>query len=300
LTKRRDNVLAAPATISHGYTMASPDRFLLAAVMGWPIAQSRSPMLHNFWFAQHGLAGSYVPMAVPPERLEAALRALPALNFSGCNLTIPLKQDAMRIVDEVDITAKRIGAMSCVVVRADGSLSGSNNDWYGFTHNILEFVPDWRADAGPIAVIGAGGGSRAVVYGLMERGAREIRLCNRTHARAQTLAKEFGGPITVLPWEQRHDAIEGVAMLVNATSQGMIGQAALDLRLDKLPKSALVNDIIYIPRETPLIAAARERGNRTVTGLGMLLHQGIPAWKAWFGIEPKVTTELRAKIEATL
>ena len=280
--------------------MASPDRFLLAAVMGWPISQSRSPALHNFWFAQHGLAGSYVPLAVPPERLEAALRALPALNFSGCNLTIPLKQNAMKIVDEVDITAKRIGAISCVVVRKDGSLSGSNNDWYGFTHNVLDFVPDWRADAGPVAVMGAGGGARAVVYGLMERGAKEIRLCNRTLARAQALAKEFGGPIDVLPWEQRHDAIDGVAMLVNATSQGMIGQAALDLRLDKLPKGALVNDIIYIPRETPLIEAARNRGNRTVTGLGMLLHQGIPAWKAWFGIEPKVTAELRAKIEATL
>ena len=280
--------------------MASPDRFLLAAVMGWPISQSRSPMLHNFWFAQHGLQGSYVPMAIPPHRLEAALRALPALNFSGCNLTIPLKQDAMRIVDEVDITARKIGAISCVTVRNDGSLSGSNNDWYGFTHNILEFVPDWRAELGPVAVMGAGGGARAVVYGLMERGAREIRLCSRTLTRAQILAKEFGGPITVLPWDARHDALDGCAMLVNATSQGMIGQAALDLRLDKLPKSALVNDIIYIPRETPLLAAARERGNRTVTGLGMLLHQGVPAWKAWFGIEPKVTAELRAKIEATL
>jgi shikimate dehydrogenase len=280
--------------------MASTDRFLLAAVMGWPISQSRSPALHNFWFTQHGLSGSYVPLAVPPERLEAALRALPALNFAGCNLTIPLKQNAMKIVDEVDVTAKKIGAMSCVVVRPDGSLAGSNNDWYGFTHNILEFVPDWRADAGPVAVMGAGGGARAVVYGLMERGAREIRLCNRTLARAQTLAKEFGGPIEVVPWEQRHDAIDGVAMLVNATSQGMIGQAALDLRLDKLPAAALVNDIIYIPRETPLIVAARIRGNRTVTGLGMLLHQGIPAWQAWFGIAPKVTAELRARIEATL
>jgi shikimate dehydrogenase len=280
--------------------MASPDRFLLAAVMGWPISQSRSPMLHNYWFEMHGLTGCYVPLAIPPERLEAALRALPALNFSGCNLTIPLKQDAMRIVDEVDITAKRIGAISCVVVRPDRSLAGFNNDWFGFVHNILELVPDWRAEAGPVAVMGAGGGARAVVYGLLERGAREIRLCNRTLARAQTQAKEIGGPITVLPWEQRHDAIEGTAMLVNATSQGMVGQAALDLRLDKLPRGALVNDIIYIPRETPLIAAARQRGNRTVTGLGMLLHQGIPAWQAWFGIEPKVTSELRARIEATL
>jgi shikimate dehydrogenase len=280
--------------------MASPDRFHLAAVMGWPISQSRSPLLHNFWFAQHGLRGSYVPLAIPPDRLEAALRALPALNFSGCNLTIPLKQAAMRIVDEVDVTARKIGAISCVVVRNDGSLSGSNNDWYGFTHNILEFVPDWRAELGPVAVMGAGGGARAVIYGLLERGAREIRLCNRTLTRAQTLAKELGGPITVLPWDSRQDALDGCAMLVNATSQGMIGQAALDLKLDKLPTSALVNDIIYIPRETPLLAAARARGNRTVTGLGMLLHQGIPAWKAWFGIEPKVTAELREKIEATL
>jgi shikimate dehydrogenase len=287
-------------SFSEEHSMASSDRFLLAAVMGWPISQSRSPMLHNFWFAQHGLNGSYVPLAIPPERLQAALRALPALNFSGCNLTIPLKQDAMKIVDEIDITARKIGAISCVTVRPNGTLAGSNNDWYGFVHNILELVPDWRADAGPVAVMGAGGGARAVVYGLIERGARQIRLCNRTQARAQTLAREFGGPIHVLPWEERHDALSGVAMLVNATSQGMIGQAPLDLRLDKLPKSALVNDIIYIPRETPLVAAARARGNRTVTGLGMLLHQGIPAWKAWFGIEPKVTAELRAKIEATL
>jgi shikimate dehydrogenase len=144
--------------------MGSSDRFLLAAVMGWPIHQSRSPMLHNFWFAQHGLQGSYVPLAIAPERLEKALRALPSLNFAGCNLTIPLKQDAMKIVDEVDITAKKIGAMSCVVVRPDGSLSGSNNDWYGFVHNILEFIPDWSPAAGPVAVMGAGGGSRAVVW----------------------------------------------------------------------------------------------------------------------------------------
>jgi shikimate dehydrogenase len=280
--------------------MPPSDRFLLAAVMGWPIAQTRSPMLHNYWFEKHGLAGAYVPIAVPPQRLEAALRALPSLNFSGCNLTIPLKQEAMRIVDECDVTAKTIGAISCVVVRPDDSLAGTNNDWFGFIHNILEFVPDWQADARPVAVMGAGGGARAVVYGLLQRGAREIRLCNRTLARAEILAREFGGPIEVLPWNARHDAIEGVAMLVNATSQGMVGQAPLDLRLDKLPRGALVNDIIYIPRETPLIEAARARGHRTVTGLGMLLHQGIPAWKAWFGIEPKVTSELRARIEATL
>jgi shikimate dehydrogenase len=280
--------------------MAEQNRFLLAAVMGWPISQSRSPMLHNYWFEKHGLAGSYVPLAIRPEGLKDALRALPSLLYAGCNLTIPHKQEAFKIVDEADDTAKKIGAISCVIVRPDGSLAGTNNDHYGFVHNILDFVPDWRADAGPVAVMGAGGGARAVIYGLMHRGAREIRLCNRTQARAETLARAFGGPITVVPWTERHNCLDGCAMLANATSQGMIGQLPLDLELDKLPKSALVADIIYIPRETPLIEAARERGHRTVTGLGMLLHQGIPAWKAWFGIEPKVTAELRAKIEATL
>jgi shikimate dehydrogenase len=280
--------------------MASPDRFLLAAVMGWPISQSRSPALHNFWFAQHGLAGSYVPLAVPPERLEAALRSLPALNFAGCNLTIPLKQDAMKIVDEVDITAKRIGAISCVVVRKDGSLSGSNNDWYGFTHNVLDFVPDWRADAGPVAVMGAGGGARAVVYSLLDRGAREIRVANRTRARAETLAHEFGSAVVPIDWDDRHRALDGAAMLVNTTSQGMVGQPPLDLDLATLPPGALVADIVYIPLETPLLAAARRRGNRTVDGLGMLLHQACIAWQLWFGLDPAVTPELRATIEATL
>ncbi len=280
--------------------MPAPDRFLLAAVMGWPISQSRSPMLHNYWFEKHKLAGSYVPLAVEPAGLRAALRALPSLLFSGCNLTIPHKQEAFKIVDEVDITAKKIGAISCVIVRPDGSLSGTNNDWYGFVHNILDFVPGWNASAGPAAVMGAGGGARAVVYGLLERGATEIRLCNRTHARAKTLAAELGGPIKVFPWEERHDVIDGCAVLANATNQGMIGQNALDLRLDKLPKQAFVCDIIYNPRETPLIEAAKRRGHRTVTGLGMLLHQGIPAWKAWFGVAPEVTAELRARIEATL
>jgi shikimate dehydrogenase len=280
--------------------MAHPDRFLLAGVMGWPVMHSRSPKLHNYWFEKYRLAGTYVPLAVKPEGLRAALRALPALCFSGCNLTIPHKQAAMTIVDEVDAVGQRIGAISCVTVRPDGSLLGSNNDWYGFVHNILQEYPGWRADAGPVVVIGAGGGARAVVYGLAERGAREIRLVNRTLERAQQLARDFGGPIKALPWHERHAALDGAAMLVNATSQGMVGNPPLDLDLARLPNSALVADIVYIPRATPLLAAARARGNRTINGLGMLLHQGRPAWQAWFGIEPEVTPELRALIEATI
>jgi shikimate dehydrogenase len=280
--------------------MKHSDRFLLAGVMGWPVMHSRSPMLHNYWFKQHGLAGTYVPLAIKAEGLAAALRALQPLGFAGCNLTIPHKQQAMSIVDEVDTVAKRIGAISCVVVRADGSLAGSNNDCYGFNHSLKQERPGWRADAGPVTVIGAGGGSRAVCYGLAQEGAKEIRLVNRTLERAKGVADEFGGPIRALPWEQRHDALEGAAMVVNTTSNGMVGQPALDLRLDRLPKSALAADIIYIPFETPFLAAARKRGNPTVNGLGMLLHQARPAWKAWFGVEPEVTPELRAMVEKTI
>jgi shikimate dehydrogenase len=280
--------------------MARSDRFLLAGVMGWPVMHSRSPMLHNYWFERHDLAGTYVPLAIPPEGLASALRALHPLGFSGCNLTIPHKQQAMKIVDEVDGLAKKVGAISCVVVRRDGSLAGTNNDCYGFTESIRQEQPGWRADAGPIVVVGAGGGSRAVCYALAQAGAREIRLLNRTLERASEIAAEFGGPIRALPWEQRHDALAGATMVVNTTSQGMVGQSTLDLHLDALPKSAVAVDIVYIPLETPFLAAARRRGNRTVNGLGMLLHQARPAWKAWFGIEPEVTAELRVLVEKTI
>jgi shikimate dehydrogenase len=268
--------------------------------MGSPIAHSRSPLLHNYWFRQHGLAGNYVTQEVKPEGLAAALRALPARGYAGCNLTIPLKQEAMKIIDEVDEVAKRIGAISCVIVRPDGKLAGTNNDWYGFIEGLRQAQPGWRADGGPVVVIGAGGGARAVCYGLMQEGAREIRLVNRTYARARTLAEEFGKPIEALHWEQRDDCLEGAATVVNATSQGMTGQPALDVRLDRLGKDALAVDIVYSPLETPFLAAARKRGNRTVNGLGMLLHQGRPAWKAWFGIDTQVTAELRELLERSL
>ena len=279
--------------------MTHPDRFLLAGVMGYPVMHSRSPKLHNYWLAKYGLTGTYVPLAIKAEHLRAALRALPALGFSGCNLTIPHKEAALAIVDKVDPLARRIGAVNCVVVAADGSLMGQNHDAFGYIESVREAQPAWRADAGPIVVIGAGGGARAVLVSLIDQGSREIRLVNRTPARAKALAGELGGPITALGWEQREVALEGAAMLVNATNQGMVGEPPLDLALDALPVSALVADIIYIPRETALLAAARKRGNPTVNGLGMLLHQARPAFQAWFGIMPEVTPELRAMIEAT-
>ena len=280
--------------------MADPDRFLLAGVMGWPVTHSRSPLLHNYWFQQHHLAGTYVPLAIPPTGLKAALRALHPLGFAGCNLTLPHKQEAMKCVDEVDTVAKKIGAISCVMVRPEGSLAGTNNDCYGFIQSIRQEQPGWRADGGPSVVVGAGGGARAVCYALAEAGAESIRLVNRTFDRANKIAEDFGGPIKALPWEQRHDALEDAAMVVNTTSQGMLGQNALDLRLDKLPPRALAVDIIYIPLETPFLRGALERGNPTINGLGMLLHQGRPAWRAWFGIEPEVTAELRAVMEKSI
>ncbi|NOT25707.1 MAG: shikimate dehydrogenase [Acidobacteria bacterium] len=276
------------------------EHFALAGVMGWPVSHSRSPILHNFLMREHGLTGAYVPLAVKPDHLEIALRALAPLGFSGCNITIPHKEHALAIVDAAEPVARRIGAVSCITVRHDGSLLGTNNDAYGFIHNLQQQQPSWRGDAGPVAVIGAGGGARAIVYALATHGTTEIRVINRTFARAELLSRESGAPITPIPWEERHRAVEGVTMLVNTTSQGMVGQPSLDLSLATLPVDAIVCDIVYVPLQTPLLEAARHRGNPTVDGLGMLLHQARPAWKSWFGIDPEITPALRAALEATL
>jgi shikimate dehydrogenase len=280
--------------------MSTSDRFLLSGVMGWPVMHSRSPKIHNYWFAEFGLAGTYVPLAIRPEGLRAALRSLSPLGFAGCNLTIPHKEAALDIVDQVEPLARRIGAINLVVVSPDGSLYGRNTDGFCYVESILQAAPGWRADAGPIAIIGAGGGARAVLASLADHGATDIRLINRSAERAKALQWEFGAPIKAVAWDDRHEALAGAGMLVNTTNQGMAGQPPLDIALDKLPTSALVSDIVYVPRETPLLAAARQRGNRTVNGLGMLLHQARPAFHAWFGVMPQVTAELRAMIEATI
>ena len=280
--------------------MAEGSKYGLAGVMGWPVGHSRSPMLHGYWLQKYGLPGAYVLLPVQPDRLPAALRGLSALGFAGCNVTIPHKVAAMGLVDRVDPVARRIGAINTIVVEADGTLSGYNNDGFGYVQSLRDAQADWRADAGPVLVLGAGGAARAIVASLIDAGARDVRICNRTPARAEAIAKAIGGPITVLPWEQRHQAIGDVALLVNTTSQGMSGQPPLDLDLAALAPETLVSDAIYIPLETPLLAAARARGNRTVNGLGMLLNQARPAFKAWFGVMPEITPELRRMLEATI
>jgi shikimate dehydrogenase len=265
----------------------------LAGVMGWPVGHSRSPRLHGYWLAEHGIDGAYVPLPVRPEHFERALRALPVLGFRGANVTLPHKEAALALADRVTPEAKRIGAANTLVIDDRGLIEARNSDAYGFIENLREGAPGWRAQKGPAVVIGAGGASRAVLVALADAGVPEIRLLNRTAHRAEALAAGLGGPIRVISWSDRGKALEGAGLLVNATTQGMAGEPALDLALDRLPSDAVVNDIVYVPLETPLLATARRRGNPVVDGLGMLLHQARPGFAAWFGVEPKVTPGLR-------
>ena len=264
----------------------------LAGVMGWPVSHSRSPRLHGHWLERYGIDGAYVPLAVRPERVCDAVRALPILGFAGCNLTVPHKELVLPALDRVDPLARRIGAVNTVVVAADGGLEGSNTDAFGFIESLREGAPEWRASGGPATIVGAGGAVRAIVVALQDAGAGEIRIVNRTRARADALAADLGS-VVVVDWADRARALDGVSLLVNGTTQGMAGEPPLDLDLSHLPAAAVVSDIVYVPLVTPLLAAAAARGNRTVDGLGMLLHQARPGFERWFGRAPEVTGELR-------
>jgi shikimate dehydrogenase len=265
----------------------------LAGVMGWPVGHSRSPRLHGFWLRSYGIDGAYLPLPVKPENLEKALRALPLLGFSGCNLTIPHKEAALGLCDRLDSLAERVGAVNMVTVEPDGSLFGSNSDGYGFIENLRQGAPDWRPEAGPVCLLGAGGAARALIVGLLDAGVPAIRLCNRSFHRAESLAEIFGPRVEAIEWEVRGAALEGASLLANATSLGMTGQPPLEIDLSPLPQGALVTDIVYSPLETPLLTAARACGLSAVDGLGMLLHQARPAFAAWFGQDPEVTQALR-------
>lgn len=272
----------------------------LAGIMGWPVAHSRSPALHGYWLQKYGIDGAYVPMAVKPEDLRRALQALPLLGFAGCNLTIPHKEEALRAVDSYAPSAKRAGGVNTVTIDARGNIAGASTDGYGFIAALRAGVPGFDPSQAPTVVLGAGGAARAIVAALLDEGAREVRLVNRTPERAAKLAKELGGEVRGIAWEKRAEALAGAGLLVNATSLGMEGQPGLDLPLDALPTAAAVNDIVYVPLETPLLAAARARGNRCVDGLGMLLHQAAPGFEAWFGVKPAIDDGLRQTVLATL
>jgi len=279
--------------------MADQNTFGIAGVMGWPVAHSRSPVIHNHWLAHYGIAGRYLLFAVPPEKLEAAVRGIAALGLRGCNVTTPHKQAIFPFLDRVDDLARRIGAVNTVVVEKDGTLSGFNNDGNGFIQSLRDADPSWRPDSGPIAVLGAGGASRALVASLAAQGATEIRLLNRTPEKSEEIADAVGPVVKVLPWEQRSEALDGVALLANATSLGSTGKPPVEIALDRLPKGALVGDLIYVPPETPLLESARLRGNITVNGMGLLLNQARPAFNARFGVMPEITLALRQAIAAT-
>ncbi|WP_341914009.1 shikimate dehydrogenase [Ferrovibrio terrae] len=271
-----------------------------AGVIGWPVDHSRSPKLHGFWLQQHGLSGRYDKLPVPPEDLAAFMADLPKEpGFRGINVTIPHKVAALPYLAQVDPVAQRIGAVNTITVQPDGSLHGSNTDAFGFLESLKADAPGgWSPAAGPAAVLGAGGAARAIIVALLDAGTPEIRLLNRSRDKADALAAEFGSRIAPADWEARAEALGGAGLLVNTTSLGMAGQPPLDLALDDLPATALVNDIVYSPLETDLLARARARGNPVVDGLGMLLHQGRPGFEAWFGVAPAVTPELRAAVLA--
>jgi len=268
----------------------------IAGVMGWPIAHSRSPLIHGHWLERYAIDGAYVPFGVRPEDGAAALRALPKLGFAGTNVTLPHKVTAFETVDVRDAAATAIGAVNTVVVQPDGSLAGSNTDAPGLLAHLQAAAPTWRAGAEPAAVLGAGGSTRAALFALLEAGVPEIRLANRTREKAEALAAAFGPKVTAVDWAERSEMLAGCGLLANTTSLGMAGQPPLDIALEDMPEGAVVYDIVYVPLETPLLAAARARGLGVVDGLGMLLHQAVPGFAAWFGRTPEVDADLRAVV----
>jgi shikimate dehydrogenase len=297
--------------------MAPPDLAALSAeaagrpfafIVGWPVAHSRSPALHGFWLRQHRINGHYGRLAVEPG--GAALRA--TFEFirrtpraRGCNLTMPHKLDALKLVDSVTPEATRIGAVNTVVKRSDGTLEGRNTDAFGFMAALRAGAPAWRPAAAPAVVLGAGGAARAVVASLVDAGVPEVRLVNRTRATAIDLAATFtpndGRRIAVDDWSRRGAALAEAGLLVNTTSLGMEHQPPLELDLLALPPSAVVNDLVYVPLRTALLRQAAGRGNPTVDGLDMLLHQGRPGFAAWFGGPmPEVTPVQRHAVAADL
>ncbi len=267
---------------------------ILAGILGWPVAHSRSPRLHGYWLERHGIDGGYVPLPVRPEDFTAAVRGLMAAGFAGANVTIPHKLAALAVCDAVDPSAARAGAVNTLVFRG-GRVHGSNTDGHGFVANLRAQGVE---PGGPALILGAGGSARAIAAALLDAGAR-VTVCGRTRPRAEALAADLPG-LAVLDWPDRDDALGDQALVVNTTPLGMGSNATLSLDLERAPDGLSVADIVYVPLETPLLKAARARGLRAVDGLGMLLHQAVPGFAAWFGIVPVVDEDLRRFVAADL
>ncbi len=268
-------------------------------VIGHPILHSKSPLIHNYWIKEHGLDGSYKAVDVACENLESGIRDLVEKNYRGFNVTIPHKESVMNLCDDVDETAQQIGAVNTVVIEG-GRLKGSNTDAFGFIENIRSHAPEFSFAAGSVVVLGSGGAAKAVVHGLLEHGAPEIFLVNRTKEKALILAESCLAPdkVSIIDWDERSKILEGAAMLVNTTSLGMDGQAALSIDLALLPRDALVTDIVYAPLHTELLKVAKNNGHKIITGIGMLLHQARPAFNAWYGVMPEVSAELEKMVQS--
>ncbi|MEZ5840338.1 MAG: shikimate dehydrogenase [Hyphomicrobiales bacterium] len=268
-----------------------------AFVIGWPIRHSRSPVIHGHWLKHYGIAGSYEAVAVKPEELAGFLRDLAANGYVGGNVTVPHKEAAFAAAERTDDIARSLAAANTLWLE-DGRLAASNTDGYGFLANLDAGAPGWDAAKGKAVVLGAGGAARAVVHGLVGRGFPTVAIVNRTLSRIDDFKDRFGPAVEAVSWENRSEVLAGATILVNTTSLGMAGEPDLDIDLAALPTAALVTDIVYVPLETGLLRAARERGNPAVDGLGMLLHQAVPGFERWFGVRPDVTPELRAKVLA--
>lgn len=267
----------------------------LAGVLGWPIGHSLSPRLHGHWLVRYGIAGYYVPIALPPEDFAAGLASLPRLGFRGVNVTIPHKEAALALADVATSRAKAVGAANTLSFR-EGRIEADNTDGYGFIANLRQEAPDWRAEAGPALVLGAGGSARAIVEALAAEGAPEIRIANRTRTRAEGLRAHFGGRTMVVDWSEAEAAAADAATIINTTSLGMGGEGGLPLRLEAAARGVLVTDIVYGREPTPFIREARRLGLTAAEGIGMLLHQGVPGFERWFGVRPDVDAALRAAV----
>jgi len=267
---------------------------MVAGVMGWPVAHSLSPRLHGYWIEKHGLDAAYIPMPVQPENLKEALHALPKLGFRGVNLTLPHKEEALKIVDEVEPLSLKIGAINTILIKEGGALYGMNTDAEGFIESLKQSGE--KIEKEKAVILGAGGAARAVAAILAQEGFKQIILLNRTRSKAEAVAKDIGGTIQVEDWEGRDAALEHAGLLVNTTHLGMQGKETLEISLEALPTKAVVTDIVYNPLETALLKQAKQRKNRTVDGLGMLLHQARAGFTAWFGVEPQVTEGLRMEV----